>query len=89
MKTEYLSELHNYAQLTLNEKEVEIIKFLIEYDKDFKAELYERNNTYFFFKENDKTTVQEMVDYIQYAIDNPNVKPLIRMKKIERIKEGS
>ena len=89
MELEYKSELHNYALLELNEKEVEIVNYIIDNDPDFKAELYKRDGLYFLFNENKKMKVQELTDYLFYVVDSKQLKLLIRKQKIERFTEGS
>jgi hypothetical protein len=89
MEIHYQTELHNYALLNLNEQEVEIINYIIDTHYNFKGELYERNGLYFLFNENKKLQVQDMIDYLEYALNNKHLKLIIRKQKIEKIKEGS
>jgi len=89
MELNYKSELHNYAQLNLNEQELEIVNYIIDTDPDFKGELYERNGLYFLFNDDKKLQVQDMINYIEYAVNNKHLKIRIRKQKIEKIQEGS
>jgi len=89
MEVHYTSEIHNYAQVDLSESELEIVNFIIDSDKDFKANVYKRNGTYFLFNENKKIKVVDMIGYIEYTISHPFIKVKIRKEKIEKIKKGN
>jgi len=89
MEIEYKSELHNYALLKLNEQEVEIVNYIIDTDTDFDVDILKQDDFYFLFNKNKKKKVQELTDYLFYAVDNKYLKLKIRKEKIQKIKEGS
>jgi len=89
MEVEFKSELHRYASLKLNEKEVEIFDYINETEFDSKLDLYERNGTHFMFAESSNTTIDKITDYLSYAMNHQKIKLKIRKHKIEKIRKGS
>lgn len=86
----YKTDLHNYAHVNLNNNEIGILYYLMEYDDDIKIELYKRdNNNYFIFNKNKKSSIVILVEYLKYSIEHPLIKLKIRKDKINKILEGS